>query len=152
MSVHLRGLASWVRPAAEYAVELAREWGLEVQVTSVYRSWSEQDRLRRRFEQCVAQGRYPAKPPDPCAYPANQPGDSAHNWGMAFDSVPSFQDDSWRRFWASYGFHDAMSAWTAIRRWIGFKVFDHDPPHAEVPGWRDYAPSNRLDPGQWLGS
>lgn len=109
MSVQLRGLAQWVRPYADYALELARYYGVPVTVTSVYRGWQEQAELRRAYEA----GR--------SRWPANAPGDSAHNFGLAFDSAvpPEYQE-----------------AWDAIRRYIGFNVPGNDRIHAEVPNWR----------------
>jgi len=105
---------SRVRPAAEYAVALAEYYGINPQVTSVYRSWEEQTRLRQRWEAGLSR------------WPANVPGDSAHNFGWAFDSVvPAAQQDLWNR----------------IRAYVGFEVLPNDIIHAQVPNWRQYRES-----------
>lgn len=117
----LAGLYADLRPYAEYAHQVGRWYGLEPVVTSVYRSPTKQRALRDRFERCVAEGRYPSES-GPCKYPANRPGDSAHNFGLAWDSWVPDED---------------MPLWVAIRRWVGFRVPEHDPIHAEYPGWRN---------------
>jgi len=125
--ISLRGMHASLRPYAEYAHQLAGSYGLNPEVTSVSRSWVEQSRLRANYDECRARGLFPSAaslaPGMTCRYPANEPGDSAHNFGVAWDSwVPSKQ----------------MPLWVAIRRAIGFTVPDHDPIHAELPGWRSY--------------
>lgn len=115
----LAGLHPQVRAAAEWALGVADYYKVPVEVTSGYRSWAEQTRLRRNYEQCVATGRFPSGPD--CLYPANRPGDSAHNWGLAFDSTVA----DWLQPW-----------WTAVREAAGFRVLSNDVIHAEVPGWR----------------
>lgn len=121
MSLSLRGLHPAVRDAAEFSLEVAREFRIPVDVTSAFRSTRQQAVLRRRFEQCVRAGRFPS-PPD-CRFPANRPGDSAHNFGLAFDSTTSPAD---------------QADWNLIRELIGFRVPVNDEIHAEVPGWRDF--------------
>ena len=119
MSLSLRGMHPDLRDPAEFALEVAHLNGIRPQVTSVVRSFTTQARLRRNFEQCVAQGRFPSAPN--CLFPANVPGDSAHNYGLAFDSVvPAAQ----------------LPTWTAIREWIGWRIPANDTIHAELPGWR----------------
>lgn len=117
--IGLRGLHVAVRAAAEAAVAAAQVRGLRLRLTSGYRPLAQQAELRDRFEKCVAAGRFPS-PPD-CLYPANRPGDSAHNFGLAFDSVLEAGD---------------LSDWTAIREAHGFRVPSNDLIHAEVPDWR----------------
>lgn len=109
----LRGLHRDVRSAAERSLAIADYFGIPVTVTSGFRGWSEQARLRREYEA----GR--------SRWPANRPGDSAHNYGLAFDSAtePYYQD-----------------AWDQVRRYVGFEVLDHDQPHGQVPNWRGYVP------------
>jgi hypothetical protein len=127
--IAFRGLHPTVRERAELAVSVATRYGLTVTVTSGYRSWAEQTKLRVQYEGCVAQGEAvnPNNSNPACRYPANEPGDSAHNYGFAFDSwVP---EEQW---WL----------WTYIRRWAGFRVPDNDRIHAEVPDWRKYAGSS----------
>lgn len=56
-------------------------------------------------------------------WPAAEPGESAHQYGVAWDStVPP----EW------------LPVWTAIRRAFGWAVYDNDPNHAEYPGWQGY--------------
>jgi len=119
MSIALRGLHPVVRDRAELTLLVAARFGLVPRITSAVRTWENQVRLRRNFERCVAEGRFPS-PPD-CRFPANRPGDSAHQWGLAFDSVVP---------------PGAQRLWDAIRRWAGFRVPSNDLIHAEVPDWR----------------
>lgn len=77
-----------------------------------------QQELRDKWEACVARG----QPGPPCAYPANRPGDSAHNWGLAWDSV--IEPD------------DLMDWWVAVRRDFGWEVLENDKIHAQYPNWR----------------
>ncbi|MGH7510998.1 MAG: hypothetical protein ACREMZ_16255 [Gemmatimonadales bacterium] len=125
MSIALRGLHPVVRERAELALSWAVAYGLTPVVTSVYRSWAEQTRLRGNFEKCVVRGETisPSNPDAACRYPANEPGDSAHNFGLAWDSVvPPHQQ------WA----------WDYLRTYAGFRVPENDRIHAEVPNWRQY--------------
>ncbi len=120
MSISLRGLHPVVRESAELALRVAGDLGIPVQVTSAYRSYAQQTRLRRNFEECVARGDFPHKPG--CRFPANRPGDSSHNFGLGWDS------------WAPEG--NQRDAWIYLRELIGFNVPANDHVHAEVPGWR----------------
>lgn len=115
----LAGLHDDLRPYAEYAHEIARAYGLDPVVTSVYRSWENQLQLYQNFERCKATGQF-GKTRE-CKYPANRPGDSAHNFGLAWDSWVPDAD---------------MPLWVAIRRYVGFEVPDHDRIHAQYPNWR----------------
>ena len=119
--IALRGLNPEVRRAAEAALAVASSRGLPVQVTSAFRSLEQQAGLRDRYEKCVAVGRFPSAPD--CLFPANRPGDSGHNFGLAWDSstLENFQ-----------------SEWNAIREAHGFRVPPNDEIHAEVPDWRDH--------------
>lgn len=119
----LAGLNAGLRPYADAALQWASYYGLKPVITSVFRGWTEQVDLRNRYERCLASGPVHPGREAGCRYPANQPGDSAHNYGLAWDSwVPAEQ----------------MPTWTAIRRWVGFRVPDHDQVHAELPDWRSY--------------
>lgn len=123
--IALRGLHPLVREHAELAMSWAAYYGLTVTVTSGLRTMQEQAALRQRYERCLAQGQkvWPGNPDAACRYPANRPGDSAHNYGLAWDSsVPPEQQ------WA----------WTYLRSYAGFYVPENDPVHAEVPNWRNY--------------
>lgn len=108
--MRLRGLHPAVRDAADWAVRYAESQGVPVTITSGYRSWEEQARLREKW----LRGENP--------YPVNRPGDSAHNWGLGFDSwVPE-------PYW---------EFWDAVRRYAGFKTYPtNDRVHGEYPGWR----------------
>ena len=112
--IALRGLDSQLRAAAEYTFELAHYYGLEPTVTSVFRGWAQQQKLRAAWEAGLSR------------WPANRPGDSAHNFGWAFDSVVPEP-------------HQAY--WDAIRRHVGWRVPSNDYIHAELPDWRQYRSS-----------
>lgn len=108
--IQLRGLHPQLRPYAEYAFELAGQYGLAPVVTSVFRTWETQARLRADYEA----GR--------SRFPANRPGDSAHQYGLAWDSwVPE----------------QHRPTWAAIREYIGWRVPANDWIHAEYPEWRN---------------
>jgi len=105
----LRGLEPDVRELAECAFKIAHSYQLVPVVTSTFRSWAEQLVLRNKWEAGLSK------------FPANQPGDSAHEYGLAFDSyVPD----------------DEMGLWVQIRRSVGLRVPDGDLIHAERPEWR----------------
>jgi len=108
--MQLRGLDSRVRPYAEYAFQIANYYGIVPTVTSTYRSWEEQTKLRARWERGESR------------FPANRPGDSAHNYGWAFDAVVPA---------------DQQGLWNQIREYVGFQVLPNDIIHAQVPNWRD---------------
>ena len=117
MSIQLRGLHPQVRARAELTLEYANRFGVRPVVTSGHRSWHEQAELRRRFLAGES------------AFPANRPGDSAHNFGLAFDSVlPS----------TLRGIPRFERGWIAIRRAAGFEVPPNDLIHSQVPGWRRF--------------
>jgi hypothetical protein len=127
MSMQLRGLEPSLRANAEVALLIADRYGLKPVITSVVRNMSEQAKLRANFNDCVTRGLFPSAaslaPGMSCKYPANQPGDSAHNYGLAWDSwVPDEQMDLWKR----------------IREYCGFRVPDNDLVHAELADWRNY--------------
>jgi hypothetical protein len=108
--IQLRGLHPVVRERAELATRYAESIGIPVTITSGYRSWETQERLRNRWERGEAK------------YPANRPGDSSHNWGLGWDS------------WVPEPY---FPAWDYIKRAVGFRTYpDTDPVHAEYPGWR----------------
>lgn len=130
--IALRGLHQKLRPYAEYALEVAKAYGLKPQVTSVYRGLQQQGRLRTNWENCKARGLYPSSASLgyglSCAWPANRPGDSGHNFGLAWDS------------WVS---PEEMALWVAIREWVGWSVPPNDQIHSELPQWRSYVPNIR---------
>lgn len=118
--MRLAGLHPEVRERAEYALEVADYYGIDVTVTSGHRTWEEQARLRRNYEQCLAAGLMGKR--GDCMYPANRPGDSSHNWGLSWDSVV---EDERLQEW-----------WNRMREWVGFEVLSNDVIHAQVPNWR----------------
>lgn len=126
--IAFRGLDTQLRPYADLAMQIAQQEGLkEPIVTSVFRSLDFQRKLRENWERCVAEGAFPSDrsfaPGMSCRWPANKPGDSAHNFGVAWDSwVPP----------------EHMPLWVAIRRYVGWHVPDNDVIHAELPNWRQY--------------
>jgi len=112
----LRGLDPEVREKAECAFRIAHNYGMIPVVTSIVRGWAEQLVLRQKWERGESQ------------FPANKPGDSAHQYGLAFDSwVPD----------------DQMECWVDIRRFVGLRVPEGDLIHAERPEWRS---SSGLNP------
>lgn len=124
----LTGLRTDVRERADWCLEVAAYYGVPVTVTSVYRTRAQQEELYENFQACKAAGSYPsAKSYGPglsCKYPANRPGDSAHEYGLAWDSwVPD----------------DYRAGWRYVRELAGFRVPANDEVHAERPGWREYA-------------
>jgi len=109
--IALRGLNSELRPYAEWAHEIAEYYGISPTVTSVKRTWEEQQELYTAYVQGHSR------------YPAAKPGESAHQYGFAWDS--------WVR-------PDQMPMWTAIRRYVGFIVPAGDEVHGELPQWRSF--------------
>lgn len=126
MTISLAGLVPEVRERAELALSWAKYYQLDVTVTSAYRSWAEQTKLYNQYRDCLARGQQisPNNPDARCHFPANAPGDSAHNYGLAWDSwVP--EEQQW--------------AWNYLREYAGFQLYPNDVVHAEVPNWRLYA-------------
>ena len=117
----LGALESDVRAAAEWCCDVADYYSVPVTVVSGKRSFQEQSRLYRNYRQCVESGRF-GRTPD-CKYPANPPGESAHEYGLAWDSVVPAEYMPW---------------WIHVRELAGFDVLRGDEPHAEVPNWRAY--------------
>lgn len=133
----LSSLHPEVRSRVDWLLEVARLNHIPVTITSTARSQSTQKALRANWEACVARGLYPSStslaPGMSCKYPANRPGDSAHEYGVAWDSsVPA----TW------------LPAWTALRELAGFRVADEngDPIHAEVPNWRAFRDAGVIQP------
>ena len=108
-SAALLQLHPLVRDAAMRALRRAQEMGIPVTITSGYRDLETQEDLRKAWQE----GR--------SKWPANRPGESAHNYALAFDSSvhPRYQ-----------------SAWNKIRREEGFRIPPNDRIHAEYPNWR----------------
>ena len=109
--IQLAGLHPTVRTMAENAIAWANYYGLSPVITSTFRTWAEQKKLCEDWEA----GR--------SKWPANRPGDSAHQYGLAFDSwVP----EEW------------FPAWSWLRRYAGFEVLANDKIHGQYPNWRDH--------------
>jgi hypothetical protein len=117
----LAGLEPDVKAGAEWCLAVADYYGVPVTVVSGKRSSQEQARLYRNYRECVARGEFGRS--SRCKYPANPPGESAHEFGLAFDSVVA---------------PELMDWWVRVRRAAGFHVIEGDLPHAEVPNWRAY--------------
>lgn len=117
----LTGLDRDVRDAAKWAVKWADYYGVPVRITSGSRSWANQKKLRKNYEDCLNRGEFGKTAR--CRWPANRPGDSAHNYGWAWDSTTSPEYQSW---------------WNHVRRMAGFEVPENDVIHAQVPDWRRY--------------
>jgi hypothetical protein len=124
----LAGLHPNLRPSAEAAVEYAIQQGVRPTVTSVTRTWANQDRLYRNWLACQNEGAaYTGRSLSPglsCRYPANPPGYSSHQYGFAWDSVVPADYVSW---------------WVAVREAFGWRVPPNDLIHAELPEWAQYA-------------
>lgn len=109
--MRLAGLHPAVRARAQLALDYAKQQGVPVTVTSTFRSVNQQRKLYTDY--LNGQSRFPANPP----------GASAHNYGLAWDSVVADQFIDW---------------WTRVREAFGFRVPANDWIHAEVPAWSQY--------------
>ena len=123
----LAGLHPSLREYADYTLAIGRWYGLNPVVTSVLRTFGEQAALRENYDACTAQGlegtSSSLRAGYSCRYPANRPGESAHNYGLAWDSqVPALD----------------MDLWVKIRRGLGWHVPPADLIHAEYPDWQKY--------------
>lgn len=92
------------------ALDYAKQVGVPVTVTSTYRSMAQQQQLYTNYLAGRSQ------------FPANPPGASGHNYGLAWDSVVPEAFREW---------------WTSVRGYFGFKVPANDWIHAEVPNWQE---------------
>lgn len=122
----LFALNSEVKARAEWAISWADYYDVPVTITSGFRSFQEQARLRRNYENCLAKGTFRETPE--CKFPANRPGDSSHNFGLSWDSVVP----PWAQEW-----------WTHVRELAGFEVLPNDIIHAQVFNWRAFAQRRR---------
>lgn len=109
MAVGLRGLDPTIRPFAEACLKWASLQGVPVTVTSTKRSRAEQAKLYQKFKAGLSR------------FPANPPGTSAHEYGLAWDSVVPPEYVDW---------------WTSVREAYGWRVPEGDWIHAEVPDWK----------------
>ena len=119
--IALRGLHPFLREGAEAAVKWANAYGVAPRITSVRRTWAEQSDLYNHFQDCKRRGLFGWFPG--CEYPANPPGWSGHEYGLAWDStVPSHA-----KVW-----------WSQVREAYGFRVPSNDQIHAEHPETERY--------------
>lgn len=109
--MRLSGLHPAVRARAEMALNYAQKAGVPVTVTSTYRSIDQQRKLYQNYLNGTSR------------FPANPPGASGHNYGLAWDSVVADPYISW---------------WVRVREAFGFRVPANDWIHAEVPSWQQY--------------
>lgn len=114
MSSQLDTLDPAIRPFASDLYDLARSQGLYARITSTRRSHAQQEVLYRRYQEGLSR------------YPAAVPGNSAHEYGLAFDMVIS--DPGYQR--------GAGKLWVS---WGGVYGNEEDPIHFEYPSWRRVA-------------
>lgn len=122
MAASLRGLRRDVRDAASFALAIAQELRIKPVITSGYRPRSQQASLYRKWLTWLSRNSWwsPGKALPAKVFPANPPGLSGHEYGLAWDSWVPDKD---------------MPLWTAIREYVGFRVPENDLIHAEVPEW-----------------
>lgn len=107
------GMDYRLRKHAEATVAYAEALGLKVNIISVRRNEAEQRKLFENWKAGI--NKWPAEPP----------GHSAHQYGVAFDAtVPPSQQAEWDR----------------VRRGFGWRIYANDPPHAEYPDWVKVVP------------
>lgn len=117
------------RPKAEEFVQAANAAGLDVLVYCTVRTMQEQADL-------YAQGR--TKPGK--VVTRARPGESAHNFGLAFDGAPliggKIDWDPENPIWTRYGkvATDIGLEWAG--NWVEFKEY----PHIQLPNWEQYKP------------
>jgi len=121
-SKDIRNLLPGVAQHAAQTLAIAAAQGIKVTVTSVTRTRAEQSALRKAYEAALQDGTFGT--PGGLQYPANKPGDSAHEYGFAFDSVT---DDPAQ-----------MEDWVKLRKALGWRVPNYDRVHAELPRWREW--------------
>jgi len=97
-----------IQPFARALVDAAGAAGLQPRVTSTVRTYAQQKRLYSRYVAGLS------------PYPAAPPGQSAHEYGWAFDMV-STDNGACGDFWQQLG-----GVWGATR----------DPVHFEFPGFK----------------
>lgn len=107
----LDGLAypDWVQNA-QNLLDLAQRAGVKPRVTSVFRTYAQQNALYQAYIKGTA--RYPAAPP----------GSSAHEYGYAFDMVVE-------------GTTNQADVGTVWRSWGGIYGGEEDPVHFQFPGF-----------------
>lgn len=112
----LVSLVPGVADAVRYGLAYLDAYGIEAEVTSAGRTSAEQQRLYDLYKA----GR---------GAPANRPGTSAHEYGLAVD-IASIHGSR----------HQHQQYVIAVMQWLGFVApYSHEPWHFEVPEWRRYA-------------
>lgn len=115
------------RPKAHEFAEAAKAAGLDLLIYCTYRSPAEQDEL-------YTHGRTSAG-----AIVTNaRGGQSAHNFGLAFDGVPLvLGKPAWddHAAWATYGHVASAVGLEWAGAWIKFREF----PHVQYPNWKTLA-------------
>lgn len=117
----LGGLNPALQPYARWCLDVAAAYGVPITVTSVYRPTSQQRELYEQYQACLRAGTFGTSR-CPTRWPANPPGQSAHEYGLAWDSVAPEHAQAW---------------WKSVREFAGFRVPANDVIHAEYPNWRD---------------
>lgn len=144
---YFAGLQPWLRLPVQIALwvmqlrtggELARDpdgnitvfGGIRPTITSTWRSLEHQAELRELWEESGAHnGKFYYAPVKAFVYPANKPGESAHNFGLAFDSDVEDQ---------------FFPLWNDTRARLGWQLDPDDEVHAELPGWRELVKGLRV--------
>lgn len=111
------GLEPWLVPYAEEAFRRAAKLNIRPRLTSSRRSWGEQEELYANYQRGLSR------------FPANPPGESPHQYGVAWDSVVTPAE---------------QPLWDQIRASLGWKLYANDPVHAEWGPWRSYRSYLRL--------
>ncbi len=117
MSVRLEDLHPDVELYARLVIGWAKYYGIPVTVLSTRRTCAQQAFLFTSYLQNPT-----------TRIPAARPGESAHQYGLAFyaKTTPQYQ-------WA----------WDWLRQYVGFHLLgSRDPHHAEVPGWQRFVLRN----------
>jgi len=116
VSADIATLIPELRAPAKALLDLAQRAGVGPRITSTLRSHSAQARLYRRFQR--GQNQYPVAPP----------GQSAHEFGYAFDMVVIGPENQ----------ADLGQVWTS---WGGVYGGTADPIHFEYPGFSSPQPT-----------
>lgn len=85
------GLQPWLIPYAQSVYYFARSAGVSPRITSVRRTYAQQEALYRRYQM----GLNP--------FPVAPPGSSLHEHGLAFDMMTSDQGRTAGALWDWYG-------------------------------------------------
>jgi peptidoglycan LD-endopeptidase CwlK len=117
------------RPKVDLFQRQAISNGLDVLIYCTMRTFQEQAQL-------YAQGRtLPGK-----IITNAKPGESAHNFGLAFDGAPliggKIDWDPENPIWAKYGQIAAMVGLEWAGNWVSFKEY----PHIQLPNWEQFKP------------